>query len=200
MPGTFAPLAGFTLVELMIVMGLLSFFLLFLVEILRDSLSLWQQGEQRISLEGRGAAALDLLSRDIEQVQGVHGKSYKPGRKAKFRALSASKLGPARSGRLRVDWQAWLDHKTPAPAQAAFEIPLKLDWHQRLRMVCRLDAQETDRILRKQLRAKILKEEGQLGPAERENLVLQQIEAMAVRPLAEVCLRVLPEAAGDGSY
>ena len=192
--------AGFTLVELVVVMGLLGFLLLALIQILVSSMRVWNWGESRTDLTARAALALDLTSRDLKDLEGLRSGASSHGRRAAFRVLQGTPGRPSQSGRLLADWVAINPAGKPAPIEDALEKPRSFDWYPQLRMVIRLDPVEADRLRRAKLRAEIIQEEGQLNPVELEARIAQELVASLLRPVGEVLLRVLPAALGEGAY
>jgi len=191
--------SGFTLIELVVVMGLLAFFLLFLLTILRNSLRLWHTGEERLELEDRGALAVELATDDLTRMRGLFTKTYSTGRKSRAQALRGSRIGPSQAGRLRVDWVAF-DKTKPAPVEAALHDAERFEWYQRLRFVADLDPIESDRLLRADLRKRIAEERGVQDPGELDTLVSKEMNNLPVRPPGEIALRVIPSTLGDGAY
>ncbi|MHC5065872.1 MAG: type II secretion system protein [Planctomycetota bacterium] len=70
--------AGFTLLELVVVMGILSGFLLMLVQMLGSGVSIFQEGERGLNLADRRAAATRALVSSIDAMIGPPLGQYDP--------------------------------------------------------------------------------------------------------------------------
>jgi prepilin-type N-terminal cleavage/methylation domain-containing protein len=62
--------SGFTLVELLLALGLLSLLMIVVFQLFDRSLSLWERGETQRSLLEQGAAVGELLARDLASLEG----------------------------------------------------------------------------------------------------------------------------------
>lgn len=187
--------SGFTLVELMVAMGLLAMLSIFLIRILTQSLEIWNWGEERASLQARGSAALEQGSRDFVQLLGLRTVSYGLGRQEAMRQ-AASPL----AGRLVSDFLPYGQGGRLADPEDSYNAPQKYDWYPRVRMVVRFSPVEGRTLLEEKLRAQILEEEGQLLP---EILAKQVAEGLATAissDIGEVELLVVPDADADSPY
>ncbi len=140
---------GFTLLELLVSMGLLSMFFVFLIQILSNGLRIWQTGEGRVALEARAQAALDLMAKDFRQIAPLDDKVYDVSRASRFRRLTAGKV--VLGGRFRAEFQPFGPNGKPAKGDAVLEYPERYDWYPRLRFVSILRPGERDRLLRDSL-------------------------------------------------
>ena len=186
---------GFTLVELMVAMGILSLLSLFLVRILTSSLAIWNWGETRASLQARGASALEIGSEDFSQLLGLRTVSYGLGRQEAMRQAASPQ-----SGRLVSSFLPYGQGGRVADPEDSYDSPKKYDWYPRVSMVVRFSPVEGRALLEKRLRAQILEEEGQLLP---EVLKAQVQEAMAQAipsNIGEVEIRVVPDADAESPY
>jgi hypothetical protein len=70
--------AGFTLIELILVMGLLSGFLLLLVQTLSSGVELFRAGERSQALADEAAAAVRVLERNLDLLAGPERMPWQP--------------------------------------------------------------------------------------------------------------------------
>lgn len=190
---------GFTIVELLVVMGMLGMFLIFLTQMLSQSLRIWQMGEGQASLEARAGAALRVLTADFELLRAVSDRQFAPGRENRFAQLQRSGKTPPHSGRLYAHWQAFAGSK-PVTADLALEKPEAVDWYPEIRMVVTLEQIEAATLLERRLRRRIIEEEGQLLAEDLEARVRERLAEVPGSVPAEVALRVLPTGEEDGCY
>ena len=180
---------GFTLLELLVSMGLLSMFFVFLIQILSNGLRIWQTGEGRVALEARAQAALDLISKDFRRIAPLDDQVYDVSRVSRFRRLTAGKV--ALGGRFRAEFQPFGPGGKLAKGDAVLEFPGRYDWYPRLRFVSILRPAEADRLLRESLL-----EEGSFQDQEAPEF---QTQLSAKRGLkrGELLLVFEPEGAGS---
>ncbi len=171
--------AGFTLVELLIVMFLLTGFFFFLTQMLSTSLSIWQRGEERVALEERCGTTLRLVSDD-------------------FRRLLAPGLG-ADGGRLVATAVAFADTK-PAEVDAALQNAQAFDWYPEWRFVTRVNKAEGRRMLEERERERVIAEEGRLDDLSLDERVRERLVDAPPAPPVECALRVLPTNEEHGCY
>jgi prepilin-type N-terminal cleavage/methylation domain-containing protein len=127
--------AGFTLVELLVAMGLLSILVVALLRLIDTSLALWSEGESRRDVVSQASATAGLLARDL--------RTLHPGRrgdvlaewvlfdtdgdgireKAWPRLRLVHEVSPAQISRLRARARA---AETPAGADVEPEAPLSI--------------------------------------------------------------------------
>ncbi len=141
---------GFTLLELLVSMGLLSMFFVFLIQILSNGLRIWQTGEGRVALEARAQAALDLISKDFRRIAPLDDQVYDVSRAARFKRLTAGDV--VLGGRFRAEFQPFGPGGKLAQGEAVLEFPGRYNWYPRLRFVSILQPAEADRLLRESLR------------------------------------------------
>ncbi|HHI79081.1 MAG TPA: hypothetical protein ENK02_03805 [Planctomycetes bacterium] len=181
---------GFTLLELLVSMGLLSMFFVFLIQILSNGLRIWQTGEGRVALESRAQAALDLLSEDLRRIAPLDDQVYDLSRASRFRRLTGTKV--PLGGRFRAELQPFGPRAKPAKGEAVLEFPERFDWYPRLRFVSILRASEAGRLLRE-----ALLKEGEAGKdPESPEFQIKLAERRGLRR-GEVLLSLEPE--GEGS-
>ena len=186
---------GFTLVELMVAMGILSLLSLFLVRILTSSLAIWNWGESRASLQARGAAALELGSEDFGHMLGLRTVSYGIGRVEAMRQAVAP-----HSGRLVSSFLPYGQGGKVADPEDSWNSPRKYDWYPRVNMVVRFSPAEGRALQEAQIRERILEEEGQLLPEVLKTKVHEAMAQATHSDIGEVELRVVPDAGADSPY
>jgi prepilin-type N-terminal cleavage/methylation domain-containing protein len=187
---------GFTLVELMVAMGILAMLSIFLVRILTQSLAIWNWGEERASLQARGSAALEQGSEDFGRLLGLRTVSYGLGRREAMQRASAP-----RAGRLVSDFLPYGQGGRVADPEDSYNFPRKYDWYPRVRMVVRFSRLEGHTLLAEDLRAQILEEEGgQILPELLEKQVREALAETIASDVGEVELRVVPDADAESPY
>lgn len=200
LPGSTAGTAAFTLVELLVVMGMLSVFLMFLTQILSDALTVWQRGEERVSLEDRAASAIDMVTSDLPCMTAVSDRQFASARTERFERTRNRAGAPALSGRLYAQWIPFLPNAKPAPEEVAGAQPGACDWFPEVRFVCTLDGGETAGILRARVAQEIRDSEGAIDPDEMRQRVADRLRDIPPRHPAELALRVLPTGEENGCY
>ena len=163
---------GFTLIEVLVVMGILSILGLFLIQILDNSVSLVSLGEGSRALLDRAAVAQELLTADLRQLPGPSDASAAAGRPL-HRVLQ--------------------DHVpmrlTPGP---------RVELVPRLRAHVALDRVEEERYLRGFLRPRAEIESS--TAAEREELLDRWVGQQVLTGLGELLLLPWPEGDREGAY
>ncbi len=192
--------AGLTLIELVIVMGLLGILLSFLASLVSDSLRIWSMGEGRASLESRAHVALEAASADFEQMEGLVARSFQTGRKSRFRAIQSRQGAPANTGRFRSDFVPYTQEGKTLPPDVVEAKPSQLDWFPRLRFVLRLEEAEAEQRMRAELRKEILNEEGALGRSALAAKIRERLSGQPIPRIGECLLRVKPSGVEDGAY
>ncbi|GEM_PF-2485120 len=191
--------SGFTLLELLLVMGILAFFFLFLTRFLTESLRIWQTGEGQAALEARCSAALAHASADLRRMAPLLGRNYTTGRSGLFAAYRPGDR-VSTAGRFRADFLPFEPSGKRTPGEAAEGDPGRKDWFPRIRMVIQPAPMEAVRLLREKWIEEWRKEGRESGEAELENELRLRLGEIRVFPLAEVCLRVRPTGEEDGAY
>ncbi|PIE22714.1 MAG: hypothetical protein CSA62_11010 [Planctomycetota bacterium] len=186
-----------TLLELMVVLGLLVMLLGGLVTILDRSLFIWQVGEEGADLEARAYSALDSISGDLDRMAPLQSKSWRLGRVA---VLQGREGQVSATGRFVLDHLPYLEDGKPVAIEDTEGKAQLFDWYPRLRFVMQLDPIEAERRLRGQLRRQILEDEGDLGRSELERRVREKLVDHSPETLGEILLRVRPQLEGEGVY
>lgn len=121
--------SGFTLLELVVVMGLLTIFAAFLIQLMSTSVGLFQQGERGQDLSDRADAAARALEQPIQDMLGPSG-------------LDAASHEP--TARMLVQWVAAVGSGSGSGTVAAAAVPRV----QALRALVRVDDRTEERLLR----------------------------------------------------
>jgi prepilin-type N-terminal cleavage/methylation domain-containing protein len=181
---------GFTLLELLVSMGLLSMFFVFLIQILSNGLRIWQTGEGRVALETRAQAALDLISNDFRRIAPLDDQVYDVSRDSRFKRLTEGTV--ALGGRFRAEFQPFSSKGKRAKGAAVLEYPERYDWYPRVRFVSILRPAEADLLLRQS----ILQENGS-GQGQESPEFQTKLSARRGLKRGELVLALEPE--GEGS-
>ncbi len=108
---------GFTLVELLVVMGLLGILGALLFQLFSGGLRIWNRGEAVRSLLERGASLADLVCRDVERIRGSREGPLVDAR------LLAAPIAPGKEGDPVIPAWRFLRSTSPEernPASALF--------------------------------------------------------------------------------
>ncbi|MEZ5989976.1 MAG: prepilin-type N-terminal cleavage/methylation domain-containing protein [Planctomycetota bacterium] len=184
---------GFTLLELMVAMGILMVFSLFLVRFLTTSLGIWRWGEERSSLEARASVALATLSQDWSRMLGL--RTVGLGRRIAME--QATSPGTAR---LYADLEAYARTGKPADPKSSWEEPRRFDWYPRERFVIRLGEAESRALLEAEVGRQVVEARGQMSPAELAREVRATVAEALPSDVGEVLLRVVPVPDEDSPY
>ncbi|MCB9890644.1 MAG: prepilin-type N-terminal cleavage/methylation domain-containing protein [Planctomycetes bacterium] len=189
---------AFTLVELLVVMFLLTGFFLFLTQMLNSSLTVWQRGEERASIEERCATSLRLASRDFRHLVAVEDKMFRPGVEARLRGSTGTE-GARSNGRLVATFVPFAGGKPVRPDQADLN-PKGFDWLPEWRFVSRVERAEGRRLLEARERERVIATDGQLDEITLAERVAERLRDAPAAPPVECALRVLPTTDESGCY
>lgn len=190
--------SGFTLIELLVVMFMLAGFMMFLTQMLHDSLRIWQRGEERASLEERAATALRLASADFSRLQAVENKQFRPGMRARLQRAAGGQ-GAQSNGRFVATFKPYQNGKPVAP-DVGDATPTACDWFPEWRMVASVTTEEGRRLLEERERELVIEQEGQLDPERLEQRVQERLAEGQPAPPVDCLLRVAPTGEEDGCY
>jgi len=167
--------AGFTLIELVVVMGLLTIFAAFLIQLMSTSVGLFQQGERGQDLSDRADAAARAVEQPLHDMLGPSG---------------VEGGGEALGTRLLVQWVAAVAGGSAGSAAVAQAPRVQV-----LRATVRIDERTEERLLRPALFAQ--------AEATAEGKTQQAIEARLRELIAEAprgrraSMLLVPRPAGD---
>jgi prepilin-type N-terminal cleavage/methylation domain-containing protein len=165
---------GFTIIELTVVMGLLSVFMMFLINIMFTTTEVFSSGQQMQELAARGIAGRRPVEASIRAMIG-------PTRESKTQASDA---------RLIVQWEP-----------IGFETPRATGTTQMLRATVRIDHQQERALLAAVFETTALDTLGDSAEAERvQQLVAQLVDRAGFKGRAEMLLLAWPEGDAEGAY
>lgn len=167
--------AGFTLIELVLVMGILSGFLLLLTRLLGAGVDVFEEGEQGQALADRAQAAANAVETELRALQGPR-PAIEPG------TLDA---------RLLVQWlpHALVDRPPPT-----------LSWNQVLRADAALTPDQERDLLQASLRSRAEQEVGEQGEAAVQARLQELLAATARQGRCGFWLLPWPTGDQDGAY
>lgn len=166
--------AGFTLIELVVVMGLLTIFAAFLIQLMSTSVSLFQQGERGQDMSDRADAAARAIEQSVRDMIGPSGVDL-DGREPKTRLLA--------------QWVAGVGN-TAATSTVAVAPRVQL-----LRATVRIDDRTEERLLRPVLFQEATATAEGKAPAQIEAR-LRELIALAPRA-GRATMLLVPRPAGD---
>jgi prepilin-type N-terminal cleavage/methylation domain-containing protein len=192
--------AGFTLIEVLTVLGILGVLFVQLMVMIGSSMEIWQSGEERIDLESRAHHATVLLTEELGRVAGLQSQMWNTGRRDIFASMRGREDKVSSYGRLVADLRPYDPEGKPIPLDTTDSKPEGFDWYPRLRFVAQLDPLEMDRRDRQILRERILQDQGELEASELERRVRAMLIEEETPAMGEVLLRVKPTGEGNGAY
>jgi prepilin-type N-terminal cleavage/methylation domain-containing protein len=95
--------AGFTLIEVLTVLGILGVLFVQLMVMIGSSMEIWQSGEERIDLESRAHHATVLLTEELGRVAGLQSQMWNTGRRDIFASMRGREDKVSSYGRLVAD-------------------------------------------------------------------------------------------------